>query len=213
MAPPQEEPHRVTDAQRQRIGVIGIAVGTALFFIGVLAAHFTALPEIDAVGRELYPHIPRCLPFENGACWLIPTFSQLMALVGSQIALGAIIFGWIWKRDLTWARATVAAFIFTLEMLILLGIVPNEFLALAQGTLDWNAQRVFVTIPKWLMLNNEVNISYGAVKDMVAAGYSTTVLVAVAVGAYQLQERAKRGPQAKPAVVSSYGRPVVKGDR
>lgn len=203
----------MTDAQRQRIGVIGLAVGTALFFLGVLAAHFTALPATNPVGQELYPHIPRCLPFEGSECWIIPTVSQLTALLGSQIALGAIVFGWIWKRDLTWALATVAAFIFTLEMIILLGIVPNEMLTLAQGTLNWNEQRILMTVPAWLLLNNEINISYGVIKEMIVAGYSTTVLVAVAVGAYQLQERAKRGDQPKPVVLSSYGRPVVKGDR
>lgn len=203
----------MTDVQRQRIGVIGLAVGTVLFFVGVFAAHFTALPETNAVGQELYPHIPRCLPFEAGPCWMIPTMSQLTAFLGSQIALGAIVFGWIWNRPLTWALATVAAFIFTLEMLILLGIVPNEWLALAQGTLNWNEQRILVTVPRWLVLNNEINISYGVIKEMIAAGYSTTVLIGVAVGAYQLQERAKRSDQPKPTVVSSYGRPVVKGER
>jgi uncharacterized membrane protein (Fun14 family) len=211
----------VTDAQRQRFGVIGIVAGTVLFFVGVFAAHFTGLPETNAVGQELYPHIPRCLPFEpfqsgllsSSGCWLIPTSMQMVALIGSQLALGAIVFGWIWKRELTWARATVGAFIFTLEMLILLGIVPNQWLALAQGTLDWNTQRTMISIPKWLVLNNDVSISYGAVKDIIAAGYSTTVVIGVGVLAYQLQERAKRGEQPKPTVVSSYGRPVVKGER
>lgn len=203
----------MTDAQRQRIGAIGIAVGTILFFLGVFAAHFTALPETNAVGQELYPHIPRCMPFESAACWIIPTLSQTVAFIGSQIALAGIIFGWIWKRELTWARATVASFVFTLEMLILLGIVPNQWLTLAQGTLNWNEQRILFTVPRWLILNNEINISYGVIKEMIAAGYSTMVLVGVAVGAYQLQERAKRADQPKPVVVSSYGRPVVKGDR
>lgn len=211
----------MTDAQRQRIGVIGLVVGTVLFFVGVFAAHFTALPVFNAVGQELYPSIPRCLPFEpfqsgplsSTGCWMIPTFAQLVAFIGSQIALGAIVFGWIWKRELTWALATVAAFIFTIEMLILLGIVPNEFLALAQGTLDWNTQRVMITIPRWLVLNNDVALSYGAAKDIIAAGYSTTVVIGIAVAAYRFQERAKRGDVPKPTVVSNYGRPVVKGER
>ena len=89
----------------------------------------------------------------------------------------------------------------------------NQWLALAQGTLNWNDQRILFTVPRWLILNNEINISYGVIKEMIAAGYSTMVLVGVAVGAYQLQERAKRADQPKPVVVSSYGRPVVKGDR
>jgi len=204
----------VSESQRQRIGVIGLVAGAALFFVGVFAAHFTALPETNNVGQEIYPHIPRCAWFESGSsCWVLPMASKTLAFVGSQIGLAAIVFGWLWQRHLTWARATVGSFIFTLEMLILLGIVPNEFLGLTQGELAWTDQKILVTVPSWLVLNNEVNLSYAAFKDIVAAGYSTTVVIGVAIGAYQLQERAKRGDQPKPQVVSSYGRPVVKGER
>jgi len=107
----------------------------------------------------------------------------------------------------------VGAFLFTLEMLILLGIVANEWLGLAQGTLDWTEQKILITIPKWLVFNNDIHISFGVVKDMLVAGYSTTVLIAVAIGAYQIQERANKPPQAKPQVVSGYGRPMIKGER
>lgn len=204
----------MTDAQRQRYGVIGLVAGAVIFFVGVFAAHFTGLPDTNAVGQELYPHIPRCFWFETTRpCWVLPTTAQLTALLGSQIAIGAIVFGWIWKRTLTWAKAAVGAFLFTLELIVLLGVVPNEFLALAQGTLAWTEQKVVLTIPRWLLLNNDVSLTYGVLKDIVAAGYSTTVLIGVALGAYQLQERAKRGEQPKPTVVSSYGRPVVKGER
>lgn len=203
----------MTEAQRQRIGVIGFAAGAVLFFVGVLAAHFTGLPETNNVGQEIYPHIPRCAWFESEPCWMIPIASKTLAFLGSQIAIAAYVFGWIWKRPLTWARATIGAFLFTLEMIVLLGIVPNEFLGLTQGTLAWTDQKILITIPRWLVLNNEVSISFAAVKDAVTAGYSTTVVIAVAVGAYQLQERAKRADQPKPQVLSSYGRPLVKGER
>ena len=203
----------MTEAQRQRIGVIGIIVGEALFTVGVFAAHFTGLSATNNIGQEIYPHIPRCAWFESGACWVIPMTSKVIAFLGSQIAIAALIFGWIWNRPMTWARATVGAFLFTLEMLILLGIVANEWLGLAQGTLAWTEQETLITIPGWLILNNEIHISLGVVKDMLVAGYSTTVLIAVAVGAYQLQERANKPPEAKPQVVSGYGRPMIKGER
>jgi len=203
----------VTDAQRQRLGVIGLAVGAALFTFGVFAAHFTGLSETNNVGREIYPHIPRCAWFETSACWVLPIASKLVAFIGSQIALVALVFGWILNRPMTWARATVGAFLFTLEMIILLGIVANEWLGLTQGTLAWTEQRILVTIPSWLVLNNDVHISLGVVKDMIVGGFSTAVLIAVAVGAYRFQERAKRVDQPKPQVVSGYGRPVVKGER
>lgn len=204
----------MSEAQRRRIGIIGLVVGTAVFFLGAFAAHFTELPPTNNVGQEIYPHIPRCVWFEaQPSCWVLPITTKTISFIGSQIALGALVFGWLWQKKMTWARATVGSFIFTLEMLILLGIVPNEFLGLTQGTLAWTDQKILVSIPPWLVLNNEVNISYAAVKDAIAAGYSTTVLIAVAVGAYQLQERAKKAGQPKPQVVSSYGRPVVKGER
>ena len=203
----------MTDAQRQRLGVIGLAVGAALFTFGVFAAHFTGLSETNNVGREIYPHIPRCAWFETSACWVLPIASKLVAFIGSQITLVALVFGWILNRPMTWARATVGAFLFTLEMIILLGIVANEWLGLTQGTLAWTEQRILVTIPSWLVLNNDVHISLGVVKDMIVGGFSTAVLIAVAVGAYRFQERAKRVDQPKPQVVSGYGRPVVKGER
>lgn len=205
----------MTDQKRQRIGVVGIIVGFALLALGVLVAHFTHLPLKDEVGRELYPFIPRCTFLESdpATCWMIPTLGQLTAFIGSQIMLAGIVFGWIYRRPLTWALATVAAFLFTVEMIVLFGIVPNQFLALAQGTLDWSNQKIFLTIPRWLVLNNDVSISYAVLKDLISAGYSTTLLVAIAVGAYQLQERAKKAGQPAPEVLSTYGRPVVKGSK
>lgn len=203
----------MTETQRQRIGVIGIVVGAALFMVGVFAAHFTGLSPTNNVGQEIYPFIPRCAWFETDACWVLPITSKLVAFIGSQIAIAAVVFGWIWNRPMTWARATVAAFLFTLEMLILLGIVANEWLGLAQGPLDWTEQKTLITIPRWLVLNNDIRISFGVAKDMVVAGYSTTVLIAVAIGAYQLQERANRADTPKPQVISGYGRPIIKGER
>ena len=205
----------MTEQQRRKWGIVGVVVGSLMLVVGVLAAHFTGLPELDSIGREIHPSIPRCAPFEDdpNACWMLPTASQGLALLGSQIAMLGIVVGWIWERKLTWALATVGAFLFTLEMLILFGVVPNQWLNLTQGTFEWTEQKVAFTIPKWLVLNNNVSISYGVIKDAVAGGYAAGVLGAVAVGAYQLQERAKKAGQPRPPVFSEYGRPVVRGGR
>ena len=217
MRPALDQDHTLrSDRRRTRIGFTGIAVGLVMLAAGVIVAHFTALPAEDSVGRSLYPHIPRCLPFENpGSCWLIPTAGQVIGLVGSQVLLAAVAYAWILGRPLTWARASVAAFLFTVEMIILFGVVPNEWLALTQGTFEWTAQKTALTVPRWLVLNNEVTISYAVIKDLVSGGYSATLLIALAVGAYQLQERAKRAGSAPtpPARVSSYGRTLVEGRR
>jgi hypothetical protein len=103
--------------------------------------------------------------------------------------------------------------LFTLEMIILFGIVPNQWLALTQGSLEWTDQRIFVTIPPWLVLNNTVRISYAALKDIILWGYASNVLVVIAVGAYMAQERAKKAGQPETPGTSVYGRPVVKGGR
>lgn len=206
----------MTDQKRRRIGVIGVVVGFLLLALGVAIAHFTALPVADSVGRPIYSWVPRCMFFETNPdlCWVLPMTGGAIAVLGSQIGLAAIVFGWIYGRKLTWALATVGAFIFTLEMLILLGVVPNQWLNLAQGTLDWSQRRILLTVPKWLVLNNNVSLSYGTLKDIIVAGYATTVVAAVAIIAYQWQERGRRAARRAAATTTSlYGRTVVKGGK
>ncbi len=211
----EEESGPVTEQQRVRIGIAGIGAGSVLLVVGVLIAHFTGLAETDSVGREIYPHIPRCLPWENdpAKCWMLPTGGQVIGFVGSQLLLAGITFGWMLGRPLTWARASVGAMLFTVEAILLFGVVPNQWLTLAQGTFEWTEQKVAFTVPRWLVLNNEVSISYGAIKDLVSGGYSAVVLGVIAVTAYQLQERAKRKDEPPAPKLSAYGRPMVKGER
>lgn len=206
----------MTEQKRRRIGIAGVVIGFVLLVVGVAIAHFTGLPVEDSVGRPIYSWIPRCMFFESDpdTCWALPMTGSLIAVLGSQIGIAAIVFGWIYERKLTWALATVGAFLLTLELIILLGIVPNQWLNLAQGTLDWSERRIVFTVPKWLVLNNNVAISFAALKDMIVAGYSTTVLIAAAVIAYQWQERDRRRARKAAATTTSlYGRPVVKGSR
>jgi hypothetical protein len=208
----EQERGPVTEQRRLRLGVVGVAAGLVLLVFGILMAHFTGLSETNSVGREIYPHIPRCLPFEDdpATCWMLPTTGQLIALVGSQVLLAAVVFAWVLGKPLTWARATLAAFVFTIEMLIVFGVVPNQWLTLTQGTFEWTGQKIAFTLPRWVMLNNEVSISYGTIKDLVSGGYSAVALGAIVVAAYQLQERAKRADAPPQPRVSSYGRPLVK---
>ncbi len=210
----------MSEQTRKRLGITGIVVGFAMLLGGSLLAHFTGLPETNSLGQEIYRHVPRCAWFEpvltDEACWVIPTSMQLLAVIGSQLLFAGIVIGWIIGKPMTWARATVAALLFTVEMLIIFGVVPNEWLALTQGTFEWTSQRIAFTIPRWLVLNNEVAVSYGAIKDIVSGGYSAVMLGIVAVTAYQLQERAKKAKQkaAKPEPkISTFGRPLVKGER
>lgn len=204
----------MSDRLRKRLGIIGVVAGSVLLIGGTLMAHFTALSTTDAIGQQIYPGIPRCLWFEDaGSCWVLPTLSKATAFLGSQVLMAGIVIGWIFDRKMTWALATLGAFLFTLEVIILFGIVPNEMLALFQGTLEWSSRKIFLTIPPWLVLNNTVQISYDTLKDLVVAGYATTMLVLFMVVPYQVQERMKRRGESKPPTTSLYGRPVVRGSR
>jgi len=180
------------EQRRLRIGVAGVGIGLALLIVGVLTAHFTGLPEVNDAGQDIYPHIPRCLSFENGgSCWALPTIGQFIGFIGSQILLAAIVYGWILGRQLTRAGAAVGAMILTIELLILLGIVPSQWLTLAGDTLD-----------------------QGVIGNVVAACYGAAVLGAITVGAYKLQGQADGhpvGPQ--PPKLSHYGRTLKKGER
>lgn len=172
--------------------------------IGVLVVHFTELNELDDFAREQWAWVPR------GWYWTVG--GQIIALLGSQIMVAGIVVGWLLYQPMTWARATVGAAIFTIEILVWFGIVPNEWLGLTQGEFEWTSQKQALTLPAVLTLNNDVSISYAAIKDSVNGIYNVVVLGALLVGMYKWQEFRKKGPADRPQPVSTYGRPVVKGD-
>ncbi|MDK1018248.1 MAG: hypothetical protein QGD89_02420 [Actinomycetota bacterium] len=176
--------------------VIGLAVTTA----GSIVVHMTEAPPFDSLGRELFPNVPRG--------WILTTVAQLVALGGVLVAMAGVTVAWVYKRTLTWATAMLGALLFTALMFIIFAIIPNQFLTLTQATLEWTPRKIFVTIPLVLALNNEVSISYAVLKDMIAAGYASTMLILVPVVMYKWQERPKKVVAPKPAPVSHYGRPL-----
>lgn len=193
----------MSDRQRQIIGIGATAVGVVIVLAGSFFAHFTELPEFDDVGIELYPFIPR------GWGWVL--LGQTTAVIGSQIALLGVAVGFLWKREVTWARASIGAFLLTAEMIILYGIVPNQWLTLTQATLEWTPQKIAFTLPTWLTLNNEVSVSYAAIKDIVSGTYAVVLLGAIAFGLIKWQDRQKKlAEQADVTPVSLYGRPLRK---
>jgi len=137
------------------------------------------------------------------------TLAQLVALGGVLISMAGATYGFIWQRPLTWARAMLGALLFAGLMFILFAIIPNEFLTLTQATLEWTPQKTFLVVPPILVLNNEVSISLAVVKDMISAGYATTLLILIPVIMYKWQEREKKNQDVvKPEPVSRYGRPL-----
>jgi hypothetical protein len=129
-------------------------------------------------------------------------------MTGVLLLLAGLALGLLYKRELTWARASVGAALFVSLMMILFGIIPNQWLTLTQSVWEWTPQKIAITLPRWLVLNNDVSISYAAVKDIVSGTYSVVMLGAVAVAMYQWQERSKKAAAPKPQAISSFGRPV-----
>ena len=192
----------MTEQRRTLIGIGGLVVGTLTVVVGLMVAHFTNLPTEDALGNEILPSIPRG--------WVLYTAGQLIAVGGSQIMVGAVVFGWLWERPLTWVRAAVGALLAWYQLVLYFGIIPSEMLNLAQGPLEWTSRTAF-TIPSWLVLNNEVAVSWTTIKDAIVAGYYTNAFIVLAVGIYLGQEWIKKRADAAPVVeLSTYGRPLRK---
>jgi hypothetical protein len=172
----------------------------------VLFAHFTGLSEFDDLGREIYPAIPRG--------WGLVLFGQLVALGGVLLAMAGATLAFLYERKMTWARASIGAALFTGLMVILYGVIPNQWLTLTQAVWEWTPQKIFLTIPPVLVLNNDVSISYAAIKDMIVGGYSVAITGGIAFVMIKWQDQQKKiasGPPPQP--VSTYGRPMTKVER
>lgn len=192
----------LTEQRRKLIGIGGLVAGALLVGIGLTIAHFTNLPAKDALDNDILPSIPRG--------WQLYTLGQLTAVAGSQAMVLAAVFGWLWEKPLTWVRAAVGSLLGWFELVLFFGIIPSEMLNLAQGPLEWTSRTAF-TIPSWLVLNNEVAVSWLTIKDAVVAGYYTNAFVVLIVGVYVAQEWIKKRADAVPVVeLSTWGRPLRK---
>jgi hypothetical protein len=195
-------PHRrfVTERKYLITGIALVVIGLVVAIGASVLVHMTEAPEFDDLGQALYANVPRS--------WIIVTLAQMIALGGVLIAMAGITVGWIWQRPLTWARAMLGALLFTGLMFIIFAVIPNQFLTITQATLEWTPQKVFITVPAFVVMNNHVAISYSALKDMIAAGYVTTMVILIPVIMYWWQGREERAKAPKPTPVSNYGRPM-----
>lgn len=199
--------------QRDRnfvLGLTAVLVGTALAIVGALWAHFTGLPTADDVGRDLYPNIPR------GWVWVL--LGQLVSLGGVLLAMAGVALAYLYEKKMTWARSAVGGGLFTGLMMILFGVIPNEWLTYTQAVWEWTDQKIWVEIPTSLIGGNEVNLSAAVFKDVVSGTYSVVALGAVAVAMIRWQKRdeiraAKEKAKGAEENVSVYGRPLQKVER
>ena len=191
--------------RKQLIAGLGlVVVGLVVTIAGSFLVHTAEADEFNELGQEIYASFPRG--------WLPATIAQSIALGGALVAMGGIALAFLYGRTLTWARAMLGALLFTGLMFIVFAIIPNQMLTLLQANLEWTPQKIFITIPPFLVLGNDITISYAALKDALVAGYVTTMLLVVPIAMVIWQDRAKKSKSApKPQPVSKYGRPMRAG--
>ncbi|MEX1044123.1 MAG: hypothetical protein WD020_05745 [Acidimicrobiia bacterium] len=206
----------LTDSQRLKAGTALLGLGTLLMGLAVVWVHFAGLPINEFVGGDFVPLVVEPAFFNDiPRGWFPKSLGYLAAFGASQMMVLGGFFLWVLNKPMTWARASIAATLTWMEMVILFAIVPSEWLNLSQTDLNWSPQKVAVTIPSWLILGNDVDISFAALKDAISAGYNTGLLVAAPVFAIMLQKMKEgRPPSAvSEAPKSPYGRTLKKGER
>ena len=156
--------HRLSqldDRQRRRLGSALFSVGLFLLAFGVLFAHYSGFSEGEKV--DFFGWFPRGCMIGSGRCVPWSTGGQLIAMGGSQLAIAGALLLWVANQRMAWARAGFAAMLVWLEFVIIFGIIPSEWLNLSQGPLEMSRQRIAFTVPSWLVLGNDVSISWSAV--------------------------------------------------
>lgn len=202
----------LTEKQRTRLGAAALLIGTLLLAVGVVIAHYALFPETEFIdGVEVPLQVDYLGWIPRGWQWV--TLGQLIGFGGSQLMIVGSLFLWFVGHKLTWARATFGAFIAWIELVLLFGVVASEWLNLTQGPLEFTSQRIAFTIPPWLVLGNQVDISYAFIKDAISGTYNLVMVGIAIVFAYKIQDWGKQKPgAAQEEKQSVYGRPLVKGD-
>ena len=205
----------LTDSQRLRSGTAMLVLGTIVLGVAVVWVHFSGLPESEFVGGEFVPLVVEPAFFnEIPRGWVPKGIGYLVAFGASQLMILGAFFIWVLNKPMTWARASIAATLTWLELVLIFGVVPSEWLNLSQTDLDWSPQRIAFTIPSWLILGNDIDISFAVLKDAISAGYNTALLGAAPVFAVMLQRMKDGRPadrQAEPKM-SPYGRTLKKAE-
>ncbi|MGI9665596.1 MAG: hypothetical protein ACR2N2_00645 [Acidimicrobiia bacterium] len=180
------------------VGLTLLGIVTAL--VGSFLVHTAEAPEVNEFGENIFVGFPRG--------WVPATIAQMIALGGVIMLLAGLTLIFVYNKPLTWARAMIGAMLFVALMFVIFAIIPNQMLTLFQSTLEWTPQKIILTVPPALVFGNEIAISAAAAKDMIVAGFATTMLFVVPIFMYQWQKRAATKDEPKPEPVSNYGRPM-----
>ena len=143
------------------------------------------------------------------------------SLVLGLLAVGVVF--WYGRRrpvgaSLSWGEAFLAAtFMFAL-MLLLYGIVPNQWLLWADNELGWRSDSIGVPTPFGRLFasglefggRGRVMITAETVRDAIAALLYVVFLVGQVVGWKMWQQRGKKPAAPAEIPTSAYGRPLVR---
>src|SRR5665811_1671433 len=148
----------LNDSQRLTYGTAMLGVGTLLMVVGVIVVHWASFPETDLVDGEAVPVVVDYLNWMPRGIWWT-ALGYVIAFGAAQLMVVGAAFVFVLGRKMTWTVASIAAFIAWVEMVVIFGIVPSEWLNFAQTDLNWSSQR-FVPgldpIPSFLVLGNEI---------------------------------------------------------
>lgn len=203
----------LSDARRRTIGGALLIAGIVGLVLGVVWIHWSSIPQTELVDGVEVPVVVDYLNWwPRGTIW--KGIGYLIVLGATTMALVGATFLWVLNQRMTWARATVAGLISWVALVFFFGMVPSEWLNYAQTDLDWSSQRAAVVVPPFLVLGNEVELSWAMVKDSISMGYHLVMLGLAPVFALQIQKiKQGRPPSAAPVEQRSpYGRPLVKGN-
>jgi hypothetical protein len=185
----------------QRIAGAGlVVVGIVVVIVASILVHMAEAPTLNSLGEEMFANVPRG--------WVVVLAAQSVAVGAAVMVIVGLTLVFVYNQHLTWVRAMIGALLFTALLTIIFAIIPNQLLTLFQSTLEWTPQKIFLTVPPVFVLNNDLSISYAALKDMIIAGYATTALLVIPVIMYKWQGRKDKANAPKPEPVSNYGRPM-----
>lgn len=190
-----------------------LSFGTLLLAVAVWWIHFSSFPETEVIDGVEMPVVLTAFDWVPRG-WFWKGLGYLAAFGASQLMLAGAALLWVLNQKMTWARALFAAFLAWIELLLIFGIVPSEWLNLAQTDLEWSSQRIAFSIPPFLVLGNSVDISWAVIKDAISMGWHLVMIPAVAIFALEIQKMNDGKPASaeKPEPKSPYGRPLVKGE-
>ncbi len=202
----------LSDARRRLIGGALLIAGLLGLVLGVIWIHWSSIPQTEVVDGVEVPVVVDYLNWWPRGTWW-KALGYLVVLGATTVLLAGAMFSWVLNQKMTWFRSALAAFITFIALVFYFGMVPSEWLNFAQTDLDWSSQRIALTIPSFLVLGNDVSVSFAAVKDAIQMGYSLGLLGFAGFFAIQIQRMKEGRPKgAAPAEKKSpYGRPLVKG--